>query len=607
MGKGTIISGGTDGQYQVEVLYNLERAAAEKAANLAKIANLEAQIAAETDEQKLNILKLQKLSLEKRNETLDAIPETKEITAWCADLTEDLTGDVGLIEVPGESVAFNVQPGYENNAVYDPARDGQLTPTLAMTPAQAFYNLAMLPGWQKWKPTYRYGTITAISGDTADVTLDAATSTQQSLGVNQESTLTGVPIEYMSCNGAAFEVGDEVLVKFTGQDWGGPVVVGFKDNPKACALTFLFIALDGDIAKVYPETLQLIDRWEIVSGGLYIIKMEYGFDGYLYALSRENISPGDNAFRIHKINTDTGKLIKTAILISGGSIVTSFMQNPFNMCLYVGAKYLDGAGVYKINPETLNVEAQRVRSDRPAPPPDGEIGIRYMEDVEDITFNDTGDEVYLCGLLEYIREENSGETPYGQYATIAVALDADLGENMSRRIVPDGGRVARASGIKFSRDGDIYIEAGLRASKLTQSLSLIQESDPYASGTVFNYNMGYSWDGKFYVDNSNDKITEIDFPHTTVYDIGRRMLSPRDGGDGNLYSNDSDYYLTKMKKSDHSWRRYAWFGSKVRCIAFNWPIHVESMNPGQLVNGISAREYLPKDRTHPSDPGGEDN
>jgi hypothetical protein len=240
MGKGTIISGGTDGQYQVSVIYNTDRASAEKAANLAKIANLEAQIAAETDEQKLNILKLQKLSLEKRNETLDAIPESKDVTAWCADLTEDLTGDVGLVEVPGESVAFNIQPGYNDNAAYDATRDGQLTPTLAMTPAAAFYNLAILPGWQKWKPTYRYGTITAIDGDTADVTLDAATSTQQSLGVNQESTLTGVPVEYMSCNGGAFEVGDEVLVKFTGQDWNNPTIIGFKDNPVNCGFYIRF-------------------------------------------------------------------------------------------------------------------------------------------------------------------------------------------------------------------------------------------------------------------------------------------------------------------------------------------------------------------------------
>jgi hypothetical protein len=278
MGKGTITGFGTGGQYSVRVEYNTDRAAAEKAANLGKIANIDeqiteketeieeieteiddlaAQIALTTDETtieklekeladkriekekaslRLNILKLQKLSLEKRNETLDAIPETMDTSAWCADLTEDLSGEVGLIEVPGESQYFNIQPGHEGNAAYSADRDGQLFPTMAMSPAASFYNLAMLPGWQKWKPTYRYGTITAIDGDLASVTLEAATSTQQGLGVNQESTLSDVPIEYMTCNGAAFEIGNDVLVQFTGQIWTAPKIVGFKDNPKGCGL-----------------------------------------------------------------------------------------------------------------------------------------------------------------------------------------------------------------------------------------------------------------------------------------------------------------------------------------------------------------------------------
>jgi len=243
MGKGTIISGGTGGQYQVSVQYNVQRVQAEKAANLEKIDNLNSQITAETDRQKLNALKLQKLALEKRNEALDAIPESETISAWCADLSEDLTGDVGLIEVPGESTAFNIQPGHEGNAAYNTARDGQLTPTLAMSPAAAFYNLAMLPGWQKWKPTFRYGTITAISGDTADVSLESATSTQQGLGVNQAASLSDVPVLYMNCHGAAFEVDDEVLVKFTGQDWSSPVVIGFKDNPKTCTPVCAYVLL----------------------------------------------------------------------------------------------------------------------------------------------------------------------------------------------------------------------------------------------------------------------------------------------------------------------------------------------------------------------------
>lgn len=247
MGKGTIISGGTDGQYQVSVVYNTDRQDTEKAANIAKIADIDTQIAAEEDTQKLNVLKLQKLSLEKRNETLDTIPESEDISAWCADLTEDLSWEVGLIEVPGESVAFNIQPGYDGNAAYDSTRDGQLFPTMGLTPASAFYNLAMLPGWQKWKPTYRYATITAITGDIASISMESAVSTQQGLDVNQETTLSDVAIEYMNCNGSAFKVGDDVLVQFTGQNWSSPKIIGFKDNPAACGGFMIKITLGSEI------------------------------------------------------------------------------------------------------------------------------------------------------------------------------------------------------------------------------------------------------------------------------------------------------------------------------------------------------------------------
>jgi predicted transglutaminase-like cysteine proteinase len=46
--------------------------------------------------------------------------------------------------------------------------------------------------------------------------------------------LTDVPVEYMSCNAAAFSDGDQVVVEFTGQDFSQPKVIGFKANPSAC-------------------------------------------------------------------------------------------------------------------------------------------------------------------------------------------------------------------------------------------------------------------------------------------------------------------------------------------------------------------------------------
>ena len=266
MGKGTIISGGTDGQYDVQINYA-------RAAYTAKIAALEAQIAAYTikidaaeagsTEQKL--LKKGKLSVEKRKQYLENnMPDDKTISAWCSDLTEDLTGQVGLVEVPGEAVDFNIQPGYEENAVYDATRDGQLMPTIVQNAAQAFYNLAMLPGWQKWKPTYRYGTITSLDGDTANVSLESAESSQQSLNVNQESTLSDVAIEYMDCNGAVFEDGDDVLIKFENQDFAQPKIIGFKEHPKPCNRVILvFYSYDKGMLAVQIDKFGTITRYPL--------------------------------------------------------------------------------------------------------------------------------------------------------------------------------------------------------------------------------------------------------------------------------------------------------------------------------------------------------
>jgi len=119
------------------------------------------------------------------------------------------------------------------NPVYG---DGILKPREFMSPEQAFYNAAILPGVQKWRPTYRRGTLTAINrpANTGSVSLTDAYSEAQSLNINQAATLTGVEFEYMDCHNIPFQVGDDVVVKFIGQDQSEPRIIGFLDNPKAC-------------------------------------------------------------------------------------------------------------------------------------------------------------------------------------------------------------------------------------------------------------------------------------------------------------------------------------------------------------------------------------
>lgn len=215
----------------------------------------------------LDVQELKVIALEKEIERLQAAIDRAERTqeAWCADLTEDLAADteVGTIEINGEADTIIIHPGYDGAAVYDQDRDGQLQPPELSTAAQAFYNYAMLPGWQKWKPTYRVGTITALDGDTCTVALDAALSNAQSLDINQAETLTDVPIEYMTCDGAAFEEGDRVVVKFEEGDWEQPKVIGFESEPQPCG-GLLHIVLSYTYASEQLHLIWDIDKNEAV-------------------------------------------------------------------------------------------------------------------------------------------------------------------------------------------------------------------------------------------------------------------------------------------------------------------------------------------------------
>lgn len=293
MGKATIISGGADGLYTIKIdagsqqqASRLEKIEASLVAVAARIADAQSEYLSATTREthaagalnaaieryaaaaqanpetasttevdrltgdyyaaarfageartRLQDLTLQQRQLEANKANITSAPVSETRQAWCADLTEDAAGEVATIEVPGEPGTVLVAPGGRAPS----AGDGALVARELMTPEQAFFNAAILPGWQKWMPTFRTGTITGINSDndTADVSLDAATSSAQGLGVNQTSSLSGVPVEYMECNAAAFEVGDPCVVRFDGQSWDAPRVVGFAREPKGCQRALL--------------------------------------------------------------------------------------------------------------------------------------------------------------------------------------------------------------------------------------------------------------------------------------------------------------------------------------------------------------------------------
>lgn len=286
MGRGTIVSGGTDGQYVIDMDYGSARADqlityleatianldtaisnAESAASTASVsltaalstlngaivtyngdeseenratldaateAVAEASAANDKATVKVTSLKYQKMALESRLASVEAVDTTERATVWCVDLTEDASGTVGTIEINGEG---------NNGVLIAPAGraaddgDGYMTARAIQSAEQAFYNAAILPGWQKYAPTYRTGTISNIDydNDTCSVTLDSAESSAQGLGINQATLLEGVDVEYMYCNAKAFDDGDAVVVQFVGQSWSSPKVIGFVSNPKACS------------------------------------------------------------------------------------------------------------------------------------------------------------------------------------------------------------------------------------------------------------------------------------------------------------------------------------------------------------------------------------
>jgi hypothetical protein len=127
-------------------------------------------------------------------------------------------------------------------------------PTQSSSPEAVFFNKSLLPGFQKWKPTFRLGVIKAMqANDLCTVELEEARSSQQNLNINRHRTLYDVRIKYGSCNSGAFDVGDRVVVEFSEREQDRPTVIGFEDNPKPCGGALTFANSDGELG-AYPNS-----------------------------------------------------------------------------------------------------------------------------------------------------------------------------------------------------------------------------------------------------------------------------------------------------------------------------------------------------------------
>ncbi len=188
-------------------------------------------------------------NLQRALAALDAIEPVRQMPLWCADWTlqASVGADVATIEVPGEPVNVLIRAGARDGGMaYNAARDGRVLKRELMTPEQAFFNAALLPGVQRHKPTYRIGTLTAKDDDTntGTVQLDDDRSSAQALPINARTVLQNCQIRYMTCNASAFKVGDRVLLTTVGNNWDSTAqVVGFASNPRPCMPT-VWLGLD---------------------------------------------------------------------------------------------------------------------------------------------------------------------------------------------------------------------------------------------------------------------------------------------------------------------------------------------------------------------------
>jgi len=215
-------------------------------------------------EQEIEKLKAEQLAREQRLariEYLISLTPTVPMDCWCANYCEDLAigSEVNLMEVPGywldqpvsrsavlyrgtenEKVvqfverSFNIAP---NGNLHPP--HGEMTFSEVMNDALMAYTLAIEPGHLKWRPLWRYGILTELTGNLGTVHLNSHIARKEvddssSLNLDEKETLTVVPIDYPPCQGRAFEVGDEVLVSFAGQNRTTPKIIGFRREPKQC-------------------------------------------------------------------------------------------------------------------------------------------------------------------------------------------------------------------------------------------------------------------------------------------------------------------------------------------------------------------------------------
>ena len=120
-----------------------------------------------------------------------------EFDTYCADYTDDLSvgQEVGTLELNGDPDSW-----LPTGVLIMPrgkAGLGVMAKSEKMTPAQYFVNAALLPGAQKWRPTYRLGRVLDqdVANNTLTIGIEAAYSKAGGLNINLGPDEGAIPWE----------------------------------------------------------------------------------------------------------------------------------------------------------------------------------------------------------------------------------------------------------------------------------------------------------------------------------------------------------------------------------------------------------------------------
>ena len=223
-----------------------------------------------TREERLVALRIRELEQEKKKLTTQC-PDDFETHAWCVAHNEDLSGQTASIECD-----YNLERDIHTNQIRNesgiwlPAEitppDSALQHSLATSAWAAWFNLCVMPAAQRHKARYRIAVINGldkeantcnltfqgrydVSKDSSRLLDDAPIHPQFSEA--QQMSVSDVPIEYMTCDAATFEVGDKVIVDcHTGV--GTPTVIGYYEKPRQCCQYPDLFVIDRPLNTTYP-------------------------------------------------------------------------------------------------------------------------------------------------------------------------------------------------------------------------------------------------------------------------------------------------------------------------------------------------------------------